>query len=144
MSDPIQGFDVSVSIVGPNGPELVGEYKECKLNVKNETEEYLETNERIARLLDGDIKIDGELKRGWMNTNILTRIYGTSSMRRGEKVPASPRFTISFTVANTSKGQSGRLRVEQAVIPELSLSLKAGKSVVDKDLKFKAEGVSEA
>ncbi len=144
MSDPIQGFDVSVSVVGPNGPELVGEYKECKLNVKNETEEYLETNERIPRQLDGEIKIDGEMKRGWMNMNILTRIYGTSSMRRGEKVPASPRFTISFTVANTSKGQSGRLRVEQAVIPELSLSIKAGKSVVDKDLKFKAEGVSEA
>ena len=144
MSDPIQGYDVSVSVTGSNGPELVGEYKECKLNVKNETEEYLETNERIARLLDGDIKIDGELKRGWMNTNILTRIYGTGSMRRGEKVPASPRFTISLTVANTSKGQSGRLRIEQAVIPELSLSIKAGKSVVDKDLKFKAEGVSEA
>lgn len=141
--DPVQGFDVSVTIIGTNGPELVGEYKEIKISVKNDTEEYLATGERIARILDGEIKIDGELKRGWMNTDIIGRVFGYSALRRGEKIGASPRFTISCSVDNADKMLSGRIRLEQVVIPEISLSIKAGKGVVEKDLKFKAEGISE-
>ncbi|GMB00219.1 hypothetical protein [Pelosinus sp. IPA-1] len=143
-NDPIQGFDVSISIMGPNGPELVGEYKEVTITIKNDTEDYLETNERIARILDGVISISGKLKRGWMNTDIISRVYGYSALRRGEKIGESPRFTISCTADNPDKGINGRLRIEQAVINELALSIKGGKGVVDKDLSFKAEGISEA
>lgn len=143
-NDPIQGFDVSVSIMGPYGPELAGEYQSVDINVKNDTEEYLETNERIARILDGVISISGSLKRGWMNTDIISRVYGYTALRRGEKIGASPRFTISCTVDNPDKGVSGRIRIENAVIPELKLAIKSGKGVVEKDLQFKAEGISEA
>ncbi|WP_425058370.1 hypothetical protein SCACP_30180 [Sporomusa carbonis] len=143
-NDPIQGFDVSVSIMGPNGPELAGEYQTVDITVKNETEEYLETNERIARILDGEISISGSLKRGWMNTDIISRVYGYTALRRGEKIGASPRFTISCTADNPDKGVSGRIRIENAVIPELKLAIKSGKGVVEKDLQFKAEGISEA
>lgn len=143
MSDPIQGFDVSISIMGPNGPEIVGEYQQVDIKVKNSVEKYLETNERIARLLDGDIEIDGKLKRGWMNTDIISRTQGYSALRRGEKIGAQPRFTISCTVDSPDKGLSGRINIEQAVIAELSLAIKAGKGVVDKDMSYQAEGISE-
>ena len=79
-----------------------------------------------------------------MNTDIISRVYGYSALRRGEKIGASPRFTISCSVDNPDKGVDGRIRVEQAVFPELSLAIKAGKGVVSKDLTFKAEGISEA
>ena len=46
MSAPIQGFDVSVSVMGPSGPELAGEYEDVEINVINDDEEYLETGER--------------------------------------------------------------------------------------------------
>lgn len=143
-NDPIQGFDVSISVMGPNGPELAGEYQEMDINIKNDIEEYLETNERVARILDGVISISGKLKRGWMNTDIISRVYGYTALRRGEKIGASPRFTISCSVENSDKGVSGRLRLEQVVIPELAIAIKQGKGVVSKDLTYKAEGISEA
>lgn len=142
--DPVQGFDVSVSVLGKYGPELAGEYEEVEIKIKNDVEKYLETNERIGRLLDGEIEIDGKLVRGWMNTNIISRVYGVSAMRRGTRIPSSPRFTITCTVNAPEKGLSGRIRIEQALIPELSLAIKAGKGVVKKDLSYKAEGISEA
>ena len=61
MSDPLQGYDVTISIIGENGPELVGQYQEAEITVSNELQEYLETGERIARQLDGQIGIEGKL-----------------------------------------------------------------------------------
>jgi len=144
MSDPIQGFDVSVSVLGPNGPELVGEYKEIEIRVKHNVEKYEETGERIARLLDGDIEISGKLKRGWMHVDVLRRVLGYSALRRGQKIGAQPRFTISASVDSTDKGLSGRIRVENAVIGELGIIAKGGKAVVEKDLSYQAEGIAEA
>ncbi|MEW6423177.1 MAG: hypothetical protein AB1523_00275 [Bacillota bacterium] len=144
MPKPIQGFDVSVQVIGPNGPELTGEYQECEFSVKNETEEYLELNERIPMILDGEIKIEGKLKRGWMSLDVLKAIFGSGTLRRGERQPASPRFVIIFSVNAPEKGLSGRYKFEQAVIPELSISIAAGKGAVKKDLSFKAEGITEA
>lgn len=144
MPRPIQGFDVSVQVIGSNGPELAGEYQECEFSVKNEVEEYLELNERIAQLLDGEIKIEGKIKRGWMSMKILNAIFGTGTLRRGERPPASPRFVIIFSVNAPEKGLSGRYKFEQAIIPDLSLNIAAGKGVVKKDLSFRAEGIVEA
>ena len=144
MKDPIQGFDVSVMVIGPNGPEMVGEYQEVEFSIKNDTEEYLELNERIARILDGEIKIEGKLKRGWTSLDIVKQCFGSSSLRRGEKAPQSPRFVITCSIANAAKGINGRYKFEQAVIPELSISVAQGKGVAKKDLSFKAEGFAAA
>lgn len=144
MPDPIQGFDVSVMVIGPNGPEMAGQYQEVEFSIKNETEEYLELNERIARILDGEIKIEGKLKRGWTSLNIVRQVFGSSTLRRGERIPKSPRFVITCTVKAPEKGLNGRYKFEQAVIPELSVSVTQGKGVAKKDLSFKAEGMTEA
>lgn len=144
MKKPVQGFDVSVQVIGPSGPELTGEFQEVEFSVKNESEEYLELNERIAQNLDGELKIEGKLKRGLMNLNVVKSTFGSGTLRRGERAPASPRFVITASINAPEKGISGRYKFEQAIIPELSISVAAGKGVVKKDLSFKAEGITEA
>ncbi|MCL1604825.1 hypothetical protein M3079_02350 [Phascolarctobacterium sp. ET69] len=144
MSDPLQGYDVTISIIGENGPELVGQYQEAEITVTNELQEYLETGERIPRQLDGQIGIEGKLTRGMLHVDVIQRIMGSGTIRRGEAIPQSPRFTIETTLKNANKGYDGRIRVEQAVFNELALSITAGAEVVKKDLSFKAEGISQA
>lgn len=144
MPDPIQGFDCSVMVIGSNGPELAGEFQSIDINVKNDTESYLELNEQIARHLDGEITIDGKLSRGWVSMDIVKRVFGSSTLRRGTKAPASPRFVILCTIDNDDKGYNGRYKLEQVIIPELAISIASGKGVVKKDLTWKAEGITEA
>lgn len=141
---PLQGYDVKVSVIGTNGPELVGEFQEASVTITNDTEEYVEMGERIAMLLDGQITIEGKLKRGCLYVDAINRIYGQSSLRRGDAIVASPRFTIMMTLKNSSKGHNGKIRMEQAVINEWALSATAGKDVVSSELSFKAEGISQA
>lgn len=141
---PLQGYDVKVSVIGTNGPELVGEFQEASVTITNDTEEYLELGERIAMLLDGQITIEGKLKRGCLYVDAINRIYGQSSLRRGDAIVASPRFTIMMTLKNSGKGYNGKIRMEQAVINEWALSSTAGKDVVSSELSFKAEGISQA
>jgi hypothetical protein len=140
---PVQGYDVSVSVMGPNGPELVGEWQECDINITNETEEYHETNSRSPILLDGDIKFDGKLKRGYLNTNIVATTLGTNTIQPGVAIPATPRFTISCYINAPDKGLVGRYRLTGVKFEKLSIAIKAGKAVVDNDLSFKAEGIIE-
>ncbi len=144
MPKPIQGFDVSVQVIGDGGPQLAGEFQECEFSIKNDVEEYLELNERIAQLLDGEIKIEGKLKKGWVSMNVVNTAFGAGTLRRGERTPASPRFVVIFSVNAPEKGLSGRYKFEQAVFPDLSISIAAGKGVVKKDLGFRAEGIVEA
>lgn len=141
---PVQGFDVIIDVMGPSGPEFVGQYQELNFTINDEDEEYWLTGSRTAMLLDGDIKIDGNLKRGWVSTDIISRLYGKSSIRRGESTLSSLRFTITATVDAPAKGLIGRIRLEDCKFNSLALSIKAGKGVVEKDMKFKAEGISEA
>lgn len=139
---PVQGFDVIIDVMGPNGPEFVGQYQELNINLSDEDEEYWLTGSRTAMLLDGDIKIDGNLKRGWISTDIISRMYGKSTIRRGESTLSSLRFTITATVDAPTKGLYGRIRLDDCKFNGLSLAIKAGKGVVEKDMKFKAEGIS--
>lgn len=140
---PVQGFDVSGSIMGPNGPELAGEWQEIDINITSETEEYHETNSRAPVLLDGDIKIDGKVKRGLLDMNIIKTVFGTSNVQPGIAVGASPRFTISCNINAPNKGLIGKYRLTGVKFEKLGIAIKAGKTVVDSDLSFKAEGIIE-
>jgi hypothetical protein len=77
--EPIQGFDVTVSIVGPNGPVMVGAYEQIDININSDTESYAELGSRVARELSGMIAIDFTLRRGWRNMDIITQMYGVSA-----------------------------------------------------------------
>lgn len=142
--EPIQGFDVQVSIVGPNGPELAGSWEQVDFRISEDVEKYIEMGERIGRTLDGEITISGTLRRGWRNMNLIQRVWGVSAIRRGVTLPASPRFEISFSVNAPAKGLVGRYKLENVKFTEFSLSAAAGKGVVKGDLPFQAEGISAA
>jgi hypothetical protein len=143
QSRPVQGFDVSVSVMGPNGPELCGEWQEADINITSETEEYQETNSRSPVLLDGDIKIDGKLKRGYIDLNIIATTIGTGNIQPGVTIPASPRFSITCNINTPSKGLVGKYTVTGAKFEKLGLNIKSGKAVVTSDLTYKAEGIIE-
>lgn len=142
--EPIQGFDVQLSIVGPNGPEFAGSWEQVEFRISEDIERYLELGERIARVLDGEIQITGTLRRGWRDMNVIQRVWGVSSLRRGAAVPTSPRFVITCTINNPAKGLVGRFRLEGVKLREFGLSIAAGKGVVRGDLPFDAEGISAA
>lgn len=141
---PAQGYDASASIMGPNGPELVGEWQEVDINLTAETEEYHETNSRSPVLLDGDIKIDGKLKRGYISTGIIAATMGTGTIQPGVSIPEIPRLTVTTNINAPSKGLVGKYTLTGVKIEKLGIAIKAGKAVIDTDLTFKAEGIIEA
>ncbi|MDI6711467.1 MAG: hypothetical protein QME76_12435 [Bacillota bacterium] len=140
----IQGYDVSVLITGPQGPELVGEYQEADFSIKEDVEEYEELGERIPAILDGPIKIEGKLKRGHILLDIIRRIWGTPALKRGSRIPPAPRFTIACSINAPEKGFVGRYRLLDCKISDLGLSVKAGKAVMEENIDFKAEGIETA
>lgn len=144
MPRPVQGFDVSVSVIGPNGPAFVGEFEEITLNINNDVEEYLELNSRMPVLLDGEIKLDGSLRRGYIDVgSALQNAFGSSSLQPGAKI-TSPRFVIAASFDAPDKGLSGRYILTQSIINKLALSATAGKNVVRNDYTFRSEGIQEA
>lgn len=141
---PVQGFDVSVSVIGPNGPALVGEYEEISLNINNDTEEYMTLNSRMPIYLDGEVKLDGSLKRGFIDVGgALAAAFGASTLQPGVRF-SSPRYVISATINAPDKGLNGRYTLTGCIIDKLSLQATKGKSVVNSDYSFKAEGIQEA
>lgn len=140
---PVQGHDVSVSVMGPNGPELVGEYQEVSFNINSDTEEYIETNSKMPILLDGEIHIDGTLKRGWMDMGIVAATVGTGNLQPGQPIPASPRFVITTTINAPDKGLTGKYQLTGSKFEKLGISISAGKGVVTSDQSFKSEGLIE-
>lgn len=141
---PLQGFDVSVTVTGPNGPALVGEYEQVDINITNDTEEYQTTNSRMPIYLDGDVKIDGSLKRGFIDLgSALITAFGASTLQPGVQF-RSPRFVISANFNAPDKGLVGRYSLTGCIIDKLSLSAGKGKTVVSSDYSFKAEGIQEA
>ena len=114
--DPIQGFDVEVSMssAGPGPGEassqmLVGRFTSILVRVVNVTETYLELNERIPRHLDGEVNIVWQCERGMLNTQVLQDTFGFfspagsdlpgGSISRGNKVIRAKRFRITFRVS---------------------------------------------
>lgn len=140
---PTQGFDVMIDVMGPSGPALVGQYQEANWKIQDEDEEYWLTGYRNPMLLDGDLKITGSLKRGWVSMNLIHQIYGTGNLRRDQYSLIGIRFTISMKVDNPYKGLLGKIRLEACKFTEISMAIKAGKGVISKDLNFKAEGIVE-
>jgi hypothetical protein len=141
---PLQGFDVSVTVVGDSGPVFVGEFEELTLNISNDTEEYQTLNSRMPIYLDGDVKLDGSVKRGFIDLgSALNAAFGSSSLTPGTSFK-SPRYVITANFNAADKGMVGRYSLTGCIIDKLSLSSTKGKSVVNSDYSFKAEGITEA
>jgi hypothetical protein len=141
---PLQGFDVSVMVVGPEGPAFVGEFQEVSVNIANDIEEYLALGSRMPQLLDGEIKVDGSLKRGFIDVGkSLLTAFGAATMQPGVQF-SSPRYVITADFNAPAKGLVGRYQMTGCIVDKLSLTAQKGKAVVNSDYTFRAEGIQEA
>lgn len=113
--DPLSGFDMDVYVQDQaTGKQLiVGRFTSFQFTMRNATEPYMEFNQRIARLLDGDLQFGWVLERGMVDVRFLEATFGYNSMSRELRINRSPRFqiTVEFNApelhaASTSSGAS--------------------------------------
>lgn len=157
-TQPIQGYDVTVGLVAPSGKEtFAGEFQECSFSIKHDVEEYQETNSRLPMLLEGDIKIEGKLKRGWFAEKLVTTIFGQSKLSIGSDISQQHRVVLTMKTNNATRaGASGStlaafkgvaaetgVKLTGVLFTDLNVSVKGGKAVVDKDLSFRAESIED-
>jgi hypothetical protein len=157
-SQPIQGFDVTVGLVAPNGKEtFVGEFQESSFSISHDVEEYMATNSRTPELLEGDIKIEGTLKRGWFGEQIVKTIFGQSKIDAGTDTSAQHRLTLTMKTNNASRaGGSGStlaefkgltkeagVKLTGVLITKFDASFKGGKAIIDKTISFRATGIED-
>ena len=98
--DPLQGFDADVWVVdqGTGNYNLVGRFTSIQLTVRNATEPYLEMNQRVPRLLDGEFQFGWVLERGMLDSRVLEQTFGFNSITRELRNNRNVRFQISFSV----------------------------------------------
>lgn len=88
----VKGWSAEIYIDGGK----VGQAQEINVDVDTSVEFYHTANDKIpARLLDGPIKIQGTMKRAWVDSNYLSLITGTFEMSY---------FDLTLKVKNPSSG----------------------------------------
>ncbi|MBL0387923.1 hypothetical protein JJB07_14880 [Tumebacillus sp. ITR2] len=144
MKRPAQGFDVVVAVTTAAGPALVGEFVEVSLNISHDPERYQPVGSRTPMWLDGDVELDGGLKRGFIDAgNLLMSMFGTREIGPGTSF-TSARFVITATFNAPEKALVGRYSMQGCMFTKLGVSVKGGKAVVDSDYQFKIETLKEA
>jgi hypothetical protein len=95
--DPLQGFDCDVYVQDQaTGKQLIiGRFTSFQFTVRNATEPYMEFNQRVARLLDGEFQFGWVLERGLIDTRFLEDTFGIMSLSREQRISRSPRFQIT-------------------------------------------------
>ena len=107
LRDPLQGFDVKVTIsslytpsgAGASAQQLVGAFTSLMFKIVNQTETYLPVNSRIPRHLDGEILVVWSLEQGLVDLNVIRNTFGSDfnnqfKIGRGALIPRAARFDI--------------------------------------------------
>lgn len=105
--DPFQGFDISVSVVSATGAEdtgkLEGSFTGFMCRIVNQTEAYLPLNQRIPRMLDGELIVAWSLEQGMVNEKWVAATYGANFAKaialgrtEGNVIPRQRRFHIKM------------------------------------------------
>lgn len=98
--DPMQGFDADVfALDQATGRQvLVGRFSSFQLTIRNATEPYMEMNQRIPRLLDGEFQFGWVLEKGLTDVAIMQDVFGFSNLGREMRPDRSPRIQLTFEV----------------------------------------------
>lgn len=98
IKDPMQGFDADVWVIdqATGNQLLVGRFTSLQLTIRNATEPYMEFNQRVPRMLDGEFQFGWVLERGMLDTRVLESTFGFTDIRREMRVSRSPRMVITF------------------------------------------------
>jgi hypothetical protein len=97
MLDPLQGFDTDVFVLdqATGSQIMVGRFTGFQWTVRNATEPYMEFNQRIPRLLDGEFQFGWVLEQGMVDTEIMRNVFGFSHLGREMRPDRSPRLQIT-------------------------------------------------
>lgn len=168
--DPLSGFDVDVFVQDQvtGAQMLAGSFTSFQFTVRNSTEPYLEFNNRIPRLLDGEYQFGWVLERGCIDVRFIQQTFGIDSMSREMRLNRSPRFQITVELnapelegtkgSETGDGYSynssgsddlnsdvrkakGRYRLIYAKTDALTFGAMAGRSVVANRWEGLCEGI---
>jgi len=108
--DPMQGFDADVWVIDQATGQynLVGRFTSIQLTIRNATEPYLELNQRVPRLLDGEFQFGWVLERGMLDSRVLEQTFGYNAITRELRNNRNARFQISFSVQAPELQNRGR------------------------------------
>lgn len=97
--DPLQGFDADVWVIdqGTGNYNLIGRFTSIQVTIRNATEPYLELNQRVPRLLDGEFQFGWVLERGMLDARVLEQTFGFNAITRELRNSRNTRFQISFS-----------------------------------------------
>lgn len=109
--DPMQGFDADVWVIdqATGRYNVVGRFTSIQLTIRNATEPYLELNQRVPRLLDGEFQFGWVLERGMVDSRVLEQTFGYSSITRELRNSRNARFQISFSVNAPELNTAGKV-----------------------------------
>jgi hypothetical protein len=107
LLDPLQGFDVKVQVISQGTgntdgtTRLVGAFTSLMFKMVSQTETYLPLNQRIPRMLDGEIIFVWSLEQGLVDLNIIQNTFGAGvatalKSNRTSLIPRQVRFRIVF------------------------------------------------
>jgi hypothetical protein len=98
--DPIQGYDCDVYVLdqATGNQNMVGRFTSFQLTVRNATEPYMEFNQRIPRMLDGEFQFGWVLERGLIDTRVLEDTFGMKSLYREQRISRSPRWILTLDI----------------------------------------------
>lgn len=107
MRDPLQGFDIRVSVNnitndGSSGSQrLAGAFNSFMWRVISQTEAYLMLGSRIPRMLDGELITVWSLDQGLINMDVVGNSFGPqfatqfATKSRGAVIPRQTRMHIT-------------------------------------------------
>lgn len=164
--DPLQGFDFDVYVQdqATGAQLLVGNFTSFQWTMRNATEPYMEFNQRVPRLLDGEFQFGWVLERGCIDIRFVQQTFGVNAIGRELRISRSPRFQITieanapelegngFTggaieLANTNgytsanRKAKGRYRLVYAKVDAFTFGAMAGRSVVANRWEGLCEGI---
>jgi hypothetical protein len=140
LLDPLQGFDIDVYVQdqGSGAQVMVGSFTSFQHTMRNATEPYMEFNQRVPRLLDGECQFGWVMEQGLIDTRIMENTFGFNYIGRELRMSRFPRFQITI-VHYAPELESGTAGNDiQAVTPFNSVVV--GSGVVTSRQNRKATG----
>jgi hypothetical protein len=171
LRDPLQGYDLKVSVINLKGKQestrLFGAFNSFMWRIVNQTEAYIQLNQRIPRMLDGEIIVVWSLDQGLVNPNVIENTFGKEFADafkggRNNVIPRQHRFHIKVDAGAGSTIANEKLELDEGdfnVAPNgmyamslqlnyarcdtLTFGVAPGKTVAANSWQGTAEGISE-
>lgn len=138
LRDPLQGYDIKVvsrEADGTSGVRLVGAFNTFMWRIINQIEAYVPMNQRIARMLDGEVMGIWSLEQGIVNLNVVANTFGkpfADAYANGRKnvIPRQTRLGLEviagegITISPDTVWSQAGFNLDGGEKPNLNIKLK--------------------